>query len=804
MEDNRFISLDTETWGNQELTEVIASRYFILGQDANRQSSWEVRSPNDMDVDDCLILLNNHLESLGLIGVLSSEELPVLSIIPLPISSNVSSSWQQFLIWILMSIFLTIVGAEWLGMYGQDGNIFNGHTIQESLYYFTFPIVFSLLICSHLRHWIAKNNSIDSGHIIPIIFPILYPTWPFGLTGILSQKRIDNIPFTNRKKLAIIESILPFSIFILGAIFTIIGLKLTSNEPPDLQNPPIIFDLNPLTQIISSLLFENYELKLQWLHPIGIAGIGLSMIGWILLLPIPGFPGDRLLYSLFGPSEMSRGELQTSLFIASLAIMMFTFAFVDYLPWLFLIAFSTWQRFSPENNINPFIVNQNTDLDNTFKSRITILLVAIMITGFPGLSPITTLEDFDSGLSTSDWITDLEISQFGDNNVDLDIRPQGILPVSGFLQFSIEGSQSEYWDINTSCEWNYLCYFSNITQNNNQLINIVINAPNYAFEEKLYLRIVIDVNDNEQEHLIFLHNDQYSGPEDVFWTISQNSNNPIICTKLNIIPGDQGNLTLDNPFWNFANSTAVKEGVSDLCLIGHEGALFSSNYTDQQFRLYGPSVQFNRDNNTTLEWLMPIEDTEPIILISGTEWSIPQWLNSENTQYSIIYGSNGPSFCKSSNVVTEVDSNWTLPLEEYTPIKFSKGEVINGTIIIPSSGWLMICDGVIPISKYIIEEGLDVVIKHGSINNKIFNQSFSIINRENFSIPISVEWYGDSVNSGAWDAYYVANNVDAYGEVEIILEEKSNTSLSYTSWISIDKNSIIIHISVRCPINGCS
>ena len=151
-----------------------------------------------MDVDDCLILLNNHLESLGLIGVLSSEELPVLSIIPLPISSNVSSSWQQFLIWILMSIFLTIVGAEWLGMYGQDGNIFNGDTIRESLYYFTFPIVFSLLICSHLRHWIAKNNSIDSGHIIPIIFPILYPTWPFGLTGILSQKIIDNIRFTNR------------------------------------------------------------------------------------------------------------------------------------------------------------------------------------------------------------------------------------------------------------------------------------------------------------------------------------------------------------------------------------------------------------------------------------------------------------------------------------------------------------------------------------------------------------------------------------------------------------------------------
>jgi hypothetical protein len=803
MKNQQSISIDTETWSNQEFTEVIASRYFVLGQETNKQSSWEVKSPNGMEIDECLILLNNHLESLGLIGILTSERIPVLSIINLPISSNVSSSLQQFLIWILMSVFLTIVGAEWLGMYDDSNNILNGNTIQQSLFYFTFPIIFSLLLCSHLRYQIAKNYDIDSGHIIPIIFPILYPTWPFGLTGILSQKRMDNMPFPNRKKLAVIESILPLSIFFLGAIFTIIGLIMTSNEPPDLDNSPIIFDLNPLTQTFSSLMFENYELKLQWLHPIGIAGIGLSMIGWILLLPIPGFPGDRLLYSLFGPSEMSRGQLQTSLFIMSLVIMMFTFAFVNYLPWLFLIAFSTWQRFSPENNIVPFIVNQSTDLSNNFKSKISILLVSVMIIGFPGLSPITTLEEYDSGLSTSNWKTDLEIPQFGEGNITLDIRPKGIMPVSGFLQFSIEGSQSENWAINSTCEWSNLCHFSNITQNNNQLITIMIYAPNYSFEEKLYLRIVIDVNDYEEEHMIFLHNNLYSGPENVFWEISENTNNPIICTKLNIISGDRGNLSLINPFWDFVNSSIVNEGLSELCLIGHEGALFSSNDVDQQFRRYGPKIQFNRENNTTLEWLMPIENTEPIVYVSGTEWTIPSWLNSENKQYSIIYGSNQPSFCKSSDVVTEVESNWTLPLEEYTPIKFSKGEVVNGTIIIPSSGWIMICDGIIPIHKYAIQEGLDIVINPGSINNRISNKSFTVSNRENFSIPISVEWYGDSVNVGAWDAYNIPDNVEPFGEIEIILDEEFNNSLSYTSWISIDKNSMIIHNSVRCPVNGC-
>ena len=142
-------------------------------------------------------------------------------------------------------------------------------------------------------------------------------------------------------------------------------------------------------------------------------------------------------------------------------------------------------------------------------------------------------------------------------------------------------------------------------------------------------------------------------------------------------------------------------------------------------------------------------------------------------------------------------------MEEYTPIKFSKGEIVNGTIIIPSSGWIMICDGIIPIHKYIIEEGLDVIINPGSINNRITNKSFTAYNRENFSIPVSVELYGDSVNVGAWEEYYVPNNIDPFGEIEIILDEEFNNSLFYVSWISIDNNNLIIHNSVRCPVNGC-
>ena len=89
---------------------------------------------------------------------------------------------------------------------------------------------------------------------------------------------------------------------------------------------------------------------------------------------------------------------------------------------------------------------------------------------------------------------------------------------------------------------------------------------------------------------------------------------------------------------------------------------------------------------------------------------------------------------------------------------------------------------------------------------EVFNNlnSFSIINRENFSIPISVEWYGDSVNYGAWGVQNIPGFVGPNEEVEITMEEKVDSSLYYSSWISIDQDTLTIHISVRCPSHGCS
>ena len=59
------IVIDTETWGTRELLEVIASRFFELGNEGSYPNSWEVRGLDGKDVSNQLEELNLHLDTMG-------------------------------------------------------------------------------------------------------------------------------------------------------------------------------------------------------------------------------------------------------------------------------------------------------------------------------------------------------------------------------------------------------------------------------------------------------------------------------------------------------------------------------------------------------------------------------------------------------------------------------------------------------------------------------------------------------------------------------------------------------------------
>ena len=152
-----------------------------------------------------------------------------------------------------------------------------------------------------------------------------------------------------RSALGLIELTTPTVMFVSGSILTILGLGMTPEQPPALEAAPIVVDTNFLVDILGTVMLpSDVALRLQWIHPTGLAGIALSLAGWVLLLPVPGFPGDRILHALIGPEDMEEGSNQTSIFIATLGFTLLVFMRTDYWPWLLLVAIAAWRRFSPE------------------------------------------------------------------------------------------------------------------------------------------------------------------------------------------------------------------------------------------------------------------------------------------------------------------------------------------------------------------------------------------------------------------------------------------------------------------------
>ena len=96
------ILVDSETWGTRELLEVIASRFFDLGNEGAYPNSWEVVGKDGAEAGEQLLQLNRHLEPMGLVGSLENSNPPVMTISRVPVRSSVMEGYQQASLWIVM------------------------------------------------------------------------------------------------------------------------------------------------------------------------------------------------------------------------------------------------------------------------------------------------------------------------------------------------------------------------------------------------------------------------------------------------------------------------------------------------------------------------------------------------------------------------------------------------------------------------------------------------------------------------------------------------------------------------------
>ena len=791
--------LDTETWGDIELLEVICSRYFLLGGQGLSELSWEVNGRDGRDPSECLLSLNRHLKSLSMIAVLDEGDPPVMSVGSLPTQPVVMPSWQQSLVWVLAASFTTLSGSLWISSMEPGQQPFDSSILQTAIVFFTLPVLGSILLASYARIFVAKAFEVENSHLIPLAFPVFSPEWPFSLVSAIGQTRSDLHPVPNRRALGMIELTAPAMMFVCGTVLTIIGLGLTPVQPPAYEASPVAVDLNLISEFLGSILVEPHTLlRLQWLHPTGLAGVALSIVGWALLLPIPGFPGDRILHSLLGPADMQDDRNQTSIFIFTLGFVLLIFISTEYWPWLLLAAIAAWRRFSPEHMPEPFVVDEYASLDEIPMRQIATLAIAILLLGYPGLEPSSQIEEWDAGISTEEWpismTFDEEITQ-----LKLPLEPSGIMPVSGWLQIRLEGATDAGWQINSEClDERGVCRFDDITQASPGSVEIELSRDSTEPSNLTFrLVVLIDVENQVSEHSVLFRSADSTSSIDPLWVMVEDTSTPRICVELSVSEGDYVNLSINNPFWSFENETSLAEGPHDLCLRGQVGAIQSLPQRDEQHLVIGPPIIIHREGQPDEILLMSIEDTLPRMHVSGGEWVIPEWFGPEEG-YTIARGESGSVFCPSSNAIADVDTsdNWSRDLADRSAIAISQAGPGNGTLRFSALGWLAVCDDTTLLSAYQVIEGPDLVTGSGLPNSRLSEGELRIVNRENTTFSLSVDWAGDAVNWDNWDVSVpsqIAPNSQALGTISV----EETTSAIWASWISIEDDEITLHFSAR-------
>jgi len=791
------ILIDSETWGTRELLEVIASRFFDLGSEGAYPNSWEVRGKDDLQVGEQLLQLNMHLGPMGLVGSLEDSNPPVMTISRVPLGSSVMRGSQKVALWVVMAAFMTLVGEHWASEYEYGGSGVNefGH----SFFFFTTPVILSLLIASYCRVIVARKFEVEVGHIAPIVFPI--PTWwPFGIVGTLGQRKPDLVPMPNRQALGSIEVAVPIVLLLSGSMLTILGLMMTPSNPPELTGAPTVFDTNLITgYLVESWMGGESGIRLQWLHPTGIAGIGLAIVGWGLMLPIPGLPGDRLLHAIIGPSEMRGGNTQTSIFLIVLFVMVIVFATAQWTPWVFLAFVAAWQRFNPDSLPQPIVLDEHFGLEERHRSRFVAIAIIVLLAGMPGAVPSYEMEDYDSGVSTGTWPEELLFEAGEELEFTLLLEPRGVMPVSGWLQFRVEGADPFEWELNYSCSVSAdICRFDGLTQKENLELSISITPPEGVFTPHL-LKILVDVSGFEVEHVIKLSsliNGSFSEP---FWELKGDPGAPIIC---NVMDTGGGRLEIESPYWNSMNDSNISAGVREICLQGHEGAIQNSDSFDSQGRAFGPVFYLVRENETIGPWTMPINGSERLIQVSGGSWVIPS--DFAEVGDTLVHSDYGSPFCQSGDVAKQVNtgSNWSEEMGNYSAIRLTGNLSGEGSIGVGIGGWLAKCNSDGTMEAFRIRDSVDVYVHPSGLDRGINTEEFVIFNREKMGMDLALEWHGDSPQSGIWEVT-MNDWVDGGNSTVITAKAIGLSELERSVWVTADDSGITVHLSARCPSEGC-
>ena len=330
MSDEELIHAHKDSWSARELMEKILSRHCRVLEDiGGRVPTYLVTEKQDQNMHDSLVEINQHLSKLGFSARLYPDDPWIVQLIPDPTRQWPSPRFVASM-WILSILTTLLAGEMWMdGVRPDDGWFVSNLTLDAFLGY-TLPLFSALIIASFVQKKVAAQKGVHLPHLFPIPGPAMI-WWPFGILGFASLPRSDARLWPDRSSLGVTALSAPLVMIIMGMSFILIGLNLTPDIVP-LLSTPLAVELPLIIQLIG-LSMEGETallLKTSWAHPLTRVGMTLTFLGWVSLLPIPTFPGGRILIARMGIPEARSGSTQVMLL---LVVLLFAFLFGAFAGW---------------------------------------------------------------------------------------------------------------------------------------------------------------------------------------------------------------------------------------------------------------------------------------------------------------------------------------------------------------------------------------------------------------------------------------------------------------------------------------
>ncbi|MDC0056406.1 hypothetical protein OAJ94_05085 [Deltaproteobacteria bacterium] len=674
------LEVQKKAWTQRQLHEQIISRFFDVIEDLGDPiPTWLVRAKiEEEDIEDphsALLALNEHLKELGWMAKLLRDDPWKIIISRIPPSTFIIPESRRNLFWLATLLSTWAMGVLWVLPQNEGSSWSDPSMLQAGLLSYAIPMVGVLALADKVQQNIANKMGMRVGGIMPIPIPLPMVMWPFGIFAVASSPKMDTLTWPDRRRLGWISIFFPIILLSGGLLLIIIGLWLTPVERViDGAQNRLSFGLLP--QLIASMIWqpEILSLKSAWSHPLALAGHGLMLIGWLSLLPIPSFPGGRILVALSGLDSARSQGTQMLLFFAvvSLGILLGGFSVGGHAIWSFVvITGGLLIIFQGSIEGIPLILDDVIPLEESAAKKMSMIFMVALLLCIPSELPTQSETSWDSDL---DWFLDDEIIFTSFNESDeysIEISNPGLLN----KEWNIQGQtidSIEQWNVSWLCPNGNVALFTDgcqgwLSAEQSKDIELIWQTPP---SNQSPLTIELELLTKSASTSLVIRPEFDIVLVDARWNFTGDQESPVLCTELEIIDDEiPFNLTLisQKPDSKVENLWSIQETSEDLfCISGEAGAMFDSlgdlrlkvQMDDGRSQLWAISEPLLEKQFIIPEsgWVLRNEEGKTVNWTDSGNWSISGAMDWKESDWLLV---SSESECPDSGVWRQPSSNDT-------------------------------------------------------------------------------------------------------------------------------------------------